>query len=348
MTQKRKIQISRKSFIELLDYLKNHQHQWLVTGAAGFIGSNLCHKLLQLNQKVIGLDNLSTGLEKNIEEIERSKNSNWKFIKADIRDTELFAVHLQKTDFVLHQAAVGSVPRSIKEPLVSHGSNVDGFVKLLDAVKTTKVKKFVYASSSSVYGDEPNLPKVEDRVGNPLSPYAVTKKINEIYAAIYHRCYQTPVVGLRYFNVFGPRQDPGGPYAAVIPIWIKAAILNEPLSINGDGTFSRDFCFIDNVMQANLLAALSDKICDGQVYNIAFGDRTTLSELAKMIISRTTQLQEKKCLSQIVHRVPREGDIPHSHANVDHARKDLNYSPQVSVEQGLETTIRFHLEMMKG
>ena len=267
--------------------LKNHlltnQHIWLITGVAGFIGSNLLEQLLNLNQIIIGMDNLSTGKKKNLDDIKNSCSdklwSNFTFIEGDICDLDLCYKACRDVDFVLHQAALGSVPRSISDPINTNSSNINGFLNILLASKDSSVKSFTYAASSSTYGDHPDLPKVEDKIGRPLSPYAITKYVNELYAEIFASAYSFQSIGLRYFNVFGKRQDPLGAYAAVIPKWINAILNQEKLYINGDGETSRDFCYIDNAVQANILAALSPLKFRNNVYNVAVGDRTSLNEL---------------------------------------------------------------------
>ncbi len=332
------------SYKEIKERLQGKSYRWLVTGAAGFIGSNICHTLLDLGQNVIGLDNFATGLKENRVELDARKMKNWQFVEADICQPTSYLKAIANCDFVLHQAAIGSVPRSIKDPITSHTANVDGFIKILEAAKEANVKKFVFASSSSVYGDEPELPKVEGRVGNLLSPYAATKKINEIYASVFHKCYSLPTVGLRYFNVFGPRQNPAGPYAAVIPLWIKNTLESEAIQINGDGSYSRDFCYVENAVQANLLAALSSNLCDGQVYNIAFGQRTTLLQLAQIISEETKKTFPSLKLPKAVHEKFRAGDIPHSLANIEKAKKELGYDPKVNIELGLQKTIEYTIK----
>lgn len=330
-----------KSYDDLKSHLLSHKYNWLVTGAAGFIGTNLCLRLLDLKQSVIGIDNFVTGQKSNIEIMDRL-GGDWQFVETDISTTN--SNMLKNTDFVLHQAAIGSVPRSVTDPISSHDSNVNGFIQILNNFQYTKKKKFVYASSSSVYGDDTHLPKVESLTGEALSPYAATKKINEIYARVFYRCYNTPVVGLRYFNVFGPLQNPNGPYAAVIPLWIKSALDGKIIYINGDGSYSRDFCYIENVLQANLLAAFSPDTCNGNVYNIAVGEQTTLKILAHYI----NELVSKKLhrASKIEHRAARENDIVSSVANISQARSELGYVPSVSLKEGLELTIEFSIERL--
>ena len=277
---------------ELQEYLKNNQTSWLISGVAGFIGSNLLEKLLVLNQKVIGLDNFDTGYQKNIDEaindaneiVGKDVSKNFKFIKGDIKSFNDCKQACRGVDYVLHQAALGSVPRSIEDPISTNEANIDGFINMLVASKDSKVKRFVYAASSSSYGDNVDLPKVENMIGNPLSPYAVTKLVNEHYASVFAKNYDFKTIGLRYFNIFGKRQDPNGAYAAVIPKWISSILNKESVYINGDGETSRDFCFIDNAVQTNILAALTkNSEATDQVYNVALNDKTSLNELYGMI-----------------------------------------------------------------
>jgi UDP-N-acetylglucosamine 4-epimerase len=317
---------------------------WIVTGVAGFIGSHLLETLLRLNQRVIGLDNFATGHRHNLEAVRKALGEEaWKlfqFYEGDIRHLDdckkLFSTI--PVDYVLHQAALGSVPRSIKDPLPTHQSNVDGFFNMLVAAKEHGVKHFVYASSSSVYGDHPDLPKVETKIGKPLSPYAATKLTNEIYAHAFSKSYSLPCSGLRYFNVFGPRQDPNGEYAAVIPKWISALRHQKDVYINGDGETSRDFCFVDNAVQANLLAATASTSPQSRVYNIACGQRTTLTELFHHI--RNAIADPKLSSVNPVYRDFRAGDIRHSLANIEQAKNDLGYEPQVFVQDGIVMTVR--------
>lgn len=313
---------------------------WLVTGAAGFIGSNLVEWLLKSGQQVCGLDNFSTGHRRNLESI-RSQVSpehwrNFRFIEGDIRDLETCRKACQKAQHVLHQAALGSVPRSVEDPIATHESNISGFLNMLVAARDSRVDSFVFAASSSTYGDHSDLPKVENRIGRPLSPYAVTKLVNEIYADVFGQIYDFHSIGLRYFNVFGPRQDPEGAYAAVIPKWLNALLRGEPVYINGDGETSRDFCFIDNVVQANLLAALtSQPEARGQIYNIACGESTSLNQLFKLI---STNLRESGIgLNEQtpIYREFRKADVRHSLADISKAQELLGYSPEFSVRQGL-------------
>ena len=328
--------------------LQSEQHTWLITGTAGFIGSNLLEALLRLNQKVIGLDNFSTGHQRNLDEVQSivtpAQWKNFSFMQTDICNLADCQIACSGVDFVLHQAALGSVPRSVEDPLTTNASNVTGFLNMLVAARNSKVKRFVYAASSSTYGDHPGLPKVEDQIGNPLSPYAVTKYVNELYSEVFGKTYGLQTIGLRYFNVFGPRQDPEGDYAAVIPKWIASMKKGEPVYINGDGETSRDFCYISNVVQANLLAASTQNTeAVNQVYNIAVGGRTTLNELyaqlKQNLISSCPDLKD----AQAVHREFRAGDVRHSLASINKAREKLGYTPTQSMEQGVRLTITWHV-----
>ena len=323
--------------------LATTQSKWLVTGAAGFIGSNLTIALLKAGQIVRGIDNFATGHRRNLDDISREVGShlakNFEFVDADIRDEQACLKAVQGNDYVLHQAALGSVPRSIADPLSSHRTNVDGFVNVLNASTQAKVKRFVYASSSSVYGDSETLPKVEDKTGRLLSPYAATKAINETYASVFQRTYGLPCVGLRYFNVFGPRQDPNGQYAAVIPRWITALLSGTSVIVNGDGSTSRDFCYIDNVIQANLRAALRPESFEqAEIFNIACGSRTTLIELAEALrvsIALAKGMRADEMISKIEHIEFRKGDVLHSLADTSKATRLLGYKPTHSLAQGL-------------
>jgi UDP-N-acetylglucosamine/UDP-N-acetylgalactosamine 4-epimerase len=332
----------------ILQPLERESRTWLVTGAAGFIGSNLVEALLKLNQKVVGLDNFSTGHKRNLFDVRHAVGldawENFSFIEADVCDLASCKRACAGVDYVLHQAALGSVPRSISDPLTTNRSNVTGFLNMLCAANQASVKRFVFASSSSVYGDHPVLPKVEDVVGNCLSPYAVSKRVNELYALAFSMCYGIECIGLRYFNVFGPRQDPEGAYAAVIPRWIAEMIENKLLCINGDGEISRDFCYVANVVQANLLAALSqNRESLNQIYNIAAGGRTTLNELFHMLKRRL--LPTYPHLKRLVpHYMPtRPGDVRHSQADITKARDLLGYKPTHSTEKGLDETASWYL-----
>jgi UDP-N-acetylglucosamine 4-epimerase len=338
---------------ELQGHLKNNQSTWLVTGVAGFIGSNLLEKLLILNQKVVGLDNFDTGYQHNIDQaiedaenaIGKSLSGNFNFIKGDIRELKDCQKACNGVDYVLHQAALGSVPRSIEDPINTNRANIDGFLNMLVAAKDAKVKRFVYAASSSTYGDHPDLPKVEDRIGNPLSPYAVTKVVNELYASVFAKTYGFKVIGLRYFNIFGKRQNPNGAYAAVIPKWVSAILNNEDVFINGDGETSRDFCYIDNTVQINLLAATTDndKAVD-QVYNVALNDRTSLNDLYMMIEDRLVQRTKNLKRKEPIYRDFRAGDVRHSLADISKAQQLLNYQPKYKIDKGLDESMDWYVQ----
>ena len=331
---------------ELDALLRSAPRRWLVTGAAGFIGSNLVECLLGAGQQVVGLDNFATGHQRNLDELLAAvgpeAGERFRFIHGDIRDRAACDAAMAGIDIVLHQAALGSVPRSIEDPIASNAANVTGSLHMLVAARDAKAKSFVYASSSSIYGDHPDLPKVEERFGKPLSPYAVTKYVNELYADVFARCYALPSIGLRYFNVFGPRQDPDGAYAAVIPKWIAALIKNEPIHINGDGETSRDFCFIANVVQANLLAATAKPAAFNQAYNIALNKRTTLNELFRLLRERLAPDYPhlKKC--QPVYGDFRAGDVRHSQADISRAAKFLGYAPTHSIAAGLDAALAWY------
>ena len=319
---------------------------WLVTGVAGFIGSNLLECLLKLNQKVIGLDNFATGYQKNLDEVkslvEQAQWQNFTFIEGDIRDFDTCAKACEGVNYVLHQAALGSVPRSIADPITTNAANITGFVNMLEAAKQAGADSFTYAASSSTYGDHPALPKVEENIGNPLSPYAVTKYVNELYASVYARTYDFNCIGLRYFNVFGRRQDPDGAYAAVIPKWTAAMIKGEQVFINGDGETSRDFCYIDNTVQINLLAATAKKEAKNEVYNVALGDRTTLNELYQAIKSALGECGINVALDA-EYRDFRPGDVRHSQADIGKAKTKLGYEPQFRIMQGISEAMPWYL-----
>jgi UDP-N-acetylglucosamine 4-epimerase len=313
---------------------------WLVTGAAGFIGSNLVEALLANGQKVVGLDSCITGRMANLEMVRRGVGedawASFSFLAGDIRDLGTCMEACRGIDYVLHQAALGSVPRSLENPLLTNECNITGFLNMLVASRDAKVKSFVYAASSSTYGDEPNLPKVEDRIGSPLSPYAVTKYANELYAKVFGSAYGLRSIGLRYFNVFGRRQDPEGAYAAVIPLWFAALLSGGNVHINGDGETSRDFCYIDNCVQANILAATAAKDeAFGEVYNVAFGARTTLNELFAAIRGEVARFNPAAAKAEAVYRDFRAGDVRHSLADIDKARNILGYAPRYDVNAGL-------------
>jgi len=318
--------------------LSSKPETWLITGVAGFIGSNLLEVLLKLNQKVIGLDNFATGHQTNLDEVKESVSteqwSAFTFVEGDIRDPETCVEVVKGVDNVLHQAALGSVPRSIKDPITTNNTNISGFINMLVAAKDANVKSFTYAASSSTYGDHPALPKIEENIGNPLSPYAVTKYVNELYAQVFARTYGFKSIGLRYFNVFGKRQDPNGAYAAVIPKWTAAMINDEPLFINGDGETSRDFCFIENVVQMNILAAQSDVSARDQVYNVAVGDRTTLNQLFTALKNALNE-NGVSYNKEPVYKDFRAGDVRHSQADITKAKTRLGYEPQFNISEGI-------------
>lgn len=313
--------------------------RWLVTGVAGFIGSNLLEHLLKLGQTVTGLDNFLTGYQKNLDMVRDLVGpeawSRFTFIEGDIRDPQTCAKACDGVQHVLHEAALGSVPRSIDDPLLSNSCNIDGFLNMLIAARDAKVESFVYAASSSTYGDSPELPKVEEHIGRPLSPYAVTKYVDELYADVFARCYGFSSVGLRYFNVFGQRQDPYGAYAAVIPQWFASLLKAETVYVNGDGETSRDFCYIDNVVQANVLASFASREARDKIYNVAFGQRTTLNELFALIREEVARHAPAAAAAQAVHRDFRAGDVRHSLADVSRARHLLGYEPRFDVREGL-------------
>ncbi|MGR3073407.1 NAD-dependent epimerase/dehydratase family protein [Vibrio vulnificus] len=323
---------------------------WLVTGVAGFIGSNLLEKLLKLNQTVVGLDNFATGHQHNLDEVKSLvTEAQWQrftFIEGDIRDSKTCQQVVKGVDYVLHQAALGSVPRSIADPLTTNAANITGFLNMLDAAKEEGVSSFTYAASSSTYGDHPALPKVEENIGNPLSPYAVTKYVNELYAGVYARTYGFKTIGLRYFNVFGRRQDPNGAYAAVIPKWTAAMINGDDVYINGDGETSRDFCYIDNVVQMNLLAATAADEAKDEVYNVAVGDRTTLNDLYFAIKSALNE-NGIAVKGEPIYREFRAGDVRHSQASINKAERNLGYSDSYNIDQGLQFAVTWYAENMR-
>jgi UDP-N-acetylglucosamine/UDP-N-acetylgalactosamine 4-epimerase len=321
--------------------------RWLVTGAAGFIGSNLTEALLLLGQRVRGLDNFSTGRQRNLDDVRASVGDAWEnleFRRADITDLDDCRAACEGVDVVLHQAALGSVPRSIADPLANNRANVDGFLNMLVAARDAGVRRFVYAASSSTYGDHPGLPKVEDQIGRPLSPYAVSKYVNELYAGVFQRTYGLQVIGLRYFNVFGRRQDPDGAYAAVIPAWIGTLLAGGRCAINGDGETSRDFCFVENVVQANLLAALTAEENTDEVFNIAVGGRTTLNELFTAIRDGLAPGHPELADAAPEYRDFRFGDVRHSQADVSKARARLGYEPTHTVQQGLAEALPWYVQ----
>ena len=313
----------------------------LVTGGAGFIGSNLTEALLKLNNEVICLDNFATGKEENITPF--LTNPNYTLIEGDIRKLSDCKLAVKDVDYVLHQAALGSVPRSIKDPITSNEVNVSGFLNMLTASRDSGVKRFIYAASSSTYGDSEALPKVEDKIGKPLSPYAITKYVNELYADVFSKTYGLETIGLRYFNVFGRKQDPNGAYAAVIPKFVSQFMAGESPVINGNGEFSRDFTYIDNVIQANLLAITAkNKKAINTVYNVAFGERNTLKDLVELLKKQLTEFDPKIKDIQVIYGPNRVGDIPHSLASIDKAKKLLVYNPQFSLEKGLKEAVNWY------
>lgn len=329
--------------------LRENPKTWLITGVAGFIGSNLLETLLNLGQRVVGLDNFSTGHQKNLDMVQALVAEDlWKkfsFIQGDIRNIEDCRKTCQNVDYVLHHAALGSVPRSIEDPVTTNNNNITGFLHMLEAAKEAGVKRMVYAASSSTYGDHPGLPKVEDKIGKPLSPYAVTKYVNELYADVFARTYGFKTIGLRYFNVFGQRQDPDGAYAAVIPKWFSAMINGEEVFINGDGETSRDFCYIDNCVQMNILAATSEnEEAANQVYNVAFGERTTLNQLFEYIGERVFVVIPDAAGTKLVYRDFRAGDVRHSLADISKSRDLLGYDPVYSVKAGLDKAVKWYVE----
>ena len=342
---------TRVNSMSRFEYVKNNllaePKTWLVTGVAGFIGSNLLEALLSLEQTVVGLDNFSTGHQHNLDQVRNSvSNAQWSrfdFIKGDIRELDDCRKSCHGVDYVLHQAALGSVPRSLDDPITSNQNNIDGFLNILVAARDAEVARFVYAASSSTYGDHPDLPKVENKIGNPLSPYAVTKYVNELYANVFARCYDFNSIGLRYFNIFGRRQDPEGPYAAVIPKWVASMLKDESVYINGDGETSRDFCYIDNTIQMNILAATAADEAANQVYNVALQDRTSLNELYEAIRSllepRFPHLKDSKP----EYREFRAGDVRHSLADISKAKKLLGYEPSHRIEEGLKESMDWYV-----
>ena len=335
-------------FTDAQSHLRDHSYHWLVTGAAGFIGSNLVETLLKLGQRVTGLDNFATGHQRNLDEVRELVGadawSRFAFIRADIRQLADCQAACQGVDYVLHQAALGSVSRSIADPITTNETNVTGFLNMLTAARDAKTRRFVYAASSSTYGDHPALPKVEAQIGNPLSPYAVTKYVNELYADVFARCYGTEAIGLRYFNVFGPRQNPDGPYASVIPAWIGALLRNRSAYVNGDGSAARDFCHVDNVVQANLLSAMTDNPgALDQAYNVAHGEMTSLADLFEIIRALLAKRHPHLRTVRAVHRAPRLGDIQLSRADTGKAARLLGYAPTKGVMDGLESTMDWYM-----
>ena len=334
---------------EIKFQLQSAPKTWLITGVAGFIGSNLLETLLLLNQNVVGLDNFATGHKYNLDEVKSMvDNEQWErftFIEGDIRDYDTCFKALDNVDYVLHQAALGSVPRSIADPVMTNSANITGFLNMLQAAKESNVKSFTYAASSSTYGDHPALPKVEENIGNPLSPYAVTKYVNELYAGVYAKTYVFKTIGLRYFNVFGKRQDPNGAYAAVIPKWTADMINKEDVFINGDGETSRDFCFIENTVQMNILAATAADEAKDQVYNVAVGGRTTLNTLYESI-SEALTANGVACNNSPIYRDFRAGDVRHSQADISKAQKALGYEPEYKILEGISKAMPWYIEFL--
>ena len=328
--------------------IKALRRTWLVTGVAGFIGSHLAEKLLQMGQTVVGLDNFSTGKRENLELLRRAVGeARWaafRFIEGDIRSIDTCNAACDSVDVVLHQAGLGSVPRSIDRPLRTHESNVNGFLNILLAARDAGAARLVYASSSAVYGDHPALPKVESQIGRAMSPYGLSKRINELYADVFAACYGFQTIGLRYFNVFGPRQDPDGPYASVIPAWLGALLRGEPAYVNGDGSAARDYCHVDNVVQANLLAAtVEDRQAVGEAYNVAVGEQTTLDELFEIMRTLLAQRLPHLHAARPVYRAPRRGDMLLSRADVGKAERLLGYRPTFDLRAGLAQTIDWYV-----
>lgn len=337
-------------YATLLDTLPKAPKTWLITGVAGFIGSNLLETLLKLEQRVVGLDNFATGHAYNLDEVQSQVSpeqwANFTLIQGDIRNLDDCKTACAGVDYILHQAALGSVPRSLNDPITTNSTNIDGFLNMLVAARDAEAKSFTYAASSSTYGDHPGLPKVEDIIGKPLSPYAVTKYVNELYADVFARCYNFNTIGLRYFNVFGKRQDPNGAYAAVIPKWTASMINGEDVFINGDGETSRDFCFIENAVQANLLAATSDLSARNNVYNVAVSGRTDLNQLfaaLKNSMADNNVIYAK----EPVYRDFRAGDVRHSQADISKAEQKLGYAPEFDITTGIAKAMPWYINFIK-
>ena len=338
---------------EIKQQLKSSPKTWLVTGCAGFIGSNLVETLLLLNQKVVGLDNFATGHQHNLDEVQSQVSvQQWEkfsFVKGDIRNledcTKAVGCIKSSVDYILHQAALGSVPRSIADPILTNSANITGFLNMLVAAKEAQVSSFVYAASSSTYGDHPALPKVEEIIGKPLSPYAVTKYVNELYADVFNKTYGLNATGLRYFNVFGKRQDPDGAYAAVIPKWTAAMIDNQDVFVNGDGETSRDFCFVENAVQANILAATAEKSGKNQVYNVALGDRTTLNTLFDSL-KKALQANGVDYKKLPAYQDFRAGDVRHSQADISKAKRMIGFEPEFKIQQGIDKAMPWYIEFI--
>lgn len=347
-----------KTESEMTDYdnlrtrLRQNPRTWLVTGVAGFVGCNLLEELLMLDQQVVGLDNFATGRRENLRQIEASVGparwANFRFIEGDISLLEDCHEAVKGVHLVLHQAALGSVPRSLENPIRTNRANIDGFLNMLVAARDAGIQRFVYAASSSTYGDHPALPKIEERIGKPLSPYAVTKLVNELYAEVFSRCYGLPTIGLRYFNIFGPHQNPDGAYAAVIPKWIAAMHKGEPVFINGDGATSRDFCYVANAVQANLLAATTqNEDALNQVYNVAVGGRTTLNDLHTLIAGELRARLPGLAVQAPQYRDFRAGDVQHSLASIDKARSRLGYAPTHTIADGMKEAMDWYVRDLK-
>lgn len=341
------------AFEQRCQRLMQQPARWLVTGCAGFIGSHLIETLLKLNQTVVGLDNFATGHRHNLDEVKTQVSSvqweRFQFMEADIREPEACREACRNVDYVLHQAALGSVPRSLADPLSTNAANIDGFLNMLVAARDAKVRRFVYAASSSTYGDHPDLPKVEDTIGRPLSPYAVTKLVNELYAEVFARSYGFSSIGLRYFNVFGARQDPEGAYAAVIPCWARAMILGEAVRINGDGETSRDFCYVANAVQANLLAATTENPeAINQVYNVALNDRTSLNRLFELLRDALAEIKPELGCLKPEYGAFRPGDVLHSQADISKARRLIDYSPTHKIGEGIRAAMPWYISRFKS
>jgi UDP-N-acetylglucosamine 4-epimerase len=343
--------INMSRYEEVRQQLQSNPKVWLITGVAGFIGSNLLETLLKLNQTVIGLDNFSTGHQRNLDEVQGlvtfQQWQKFRFLEGDIRVYATCENAMKGVDYVLHQAALGSVPRSIADPIASNAANITGFLNMLQAAKEECVSSFTYAASSSTYGDHPALPKVEENIGNPLSPYAVTKYVNELYAGVYARSYGFKTIGLRYFNVFGKRQDPNGAYAAVIPKWTASMIQGDDVFINGDGETSRDFCYIENTVQMNILAATAADDAKDQVYNVAVGDRTTLNDLYAAIKTALSN-NGVEVDAEPVYRDFRAGDVRHSQADISKAASRLGYQPQYRILPGIGQAMCWYIDNLSS
>jgi UDP-N-acetylglucosamine 4-epimerase len=341
------------SYGAVAEAIRARPRRWVVTGAAGFIGSHLAERLLALDQQVVGIDNYATGSRENVTAVRaavtRAQAARFEFVEGDIRDPAACRLACAGAQIVLHEAALGSVPRSLKDPLASHEVNVTGFLRVLEAARECGARRVVYASSSSVYGDHPALPKVEDALGRPLSPYAATKRVDELYAEVWARCFGLELVGLRYFNVFGPRQDPDGPYAAVIPLWFTGLLRGRDVVVYGDGETSRDFCYVENVVQANLLAATTGRPeALGRVFNVACGDRITLRRLFELVRERVAAHEPAAAAREPDRREFRPGDVRHSLADIGQARALLGYEPALGVAAGLDRAAPWYVAQARG